>query len=105
VAPRGFTPAIAERLAPSAFAPKLRLDGTAVGSSLRCTSALQNGNFHEKAAKVVFVGTWFFYSEWAALARQERIEQQSNEETKLSGFVAWFLGFQKTSGRNKPVQT
>jgi len=90
VAPRGFTPATAEpRRTGQASAP------TAVGSSLRCTSALLAGDFHEKAVKVVFAGTWFFYSEWAALARREMIEQQSNEETKLSGFVAWFLGCSK----------
>jgi len=36
-------------------------------------SANGSGDFHEKAVKVIFAGTWFFYSEWAALARQERI--------------------------------
>jgi hypothetical protein len=32
-----------------------------------------SGDFHEKAVTVEFVGTWFFYSEWAALARWEWI--------------------------------
>jgi hypothetical protein len=31
-----------------------------------------SGDFHEKAVKGEFVGTWFFYSEWAVLARPER---------------------------------
>ena len=32
-----------------------------------------SGDFHEKAVKWNICCTWFFYSEWAALARQERI--------------------------------
>ena len=36
-------------------------------------SANGSGDFHEKAVKWNICCTWFFYSEWAALARQERI--------------------------------
>ncbi len=47
-----------------------------------------SGDFHEKAVKVNFVGTWFYYSEWAGLARQERIALPS----ELAGertYCAW----------------
>ncbi len=42
-------------------------------AELTAPTGVGSGASHEKAVKWNFVGTWFFYSEWAALARPERI--------------------------------
>ena len=56
--------------------------------------ALLAGDFQVKAVKVIFAGTWFFYSEWAALARQEMIgttKQRRNQVVRLCCLVSWLF--------------
>jgi hypothetical protein len=50
-----------------------RLATRTATAELPAPTAVGSGDFHEKAVKWNICCTWFFYSEWAALARRERI--------------------------------